>query len=406
MKKSIMIAVAMFLLAACVFLGIGYGFEYERVDTVYINEVVQSLSSGEPIAGKYDYTVIDREGNVLYSTVDVSEMSYEARINRAIGDGDTVVDFGEGKIVFYLDGQGRFEKMRSTFVWFAVACLLAMAICIAVGIAVFYRRALRPFARLKDFAGEVAKGNLDSPLIMDKYESFGSFSEAFDIMRNNLKESRLAEQKSAMEKRRLLQEIGHDIKTPLSSIKAVAECAMAQGEENYNVILDKANTIENLVNDFYQATLEEEGQLSIYLTKHTSEEFAKMLDESDYNLRIKRNAPPQCDILYDKIRMEQIIDNIIANSYKYADTSIDVDMSVKGNRFVTVFKDYGNGVDPEQLQYVMDRFYRGEKTSETLGQGLGLHICRKLVTRMGGEMSCRNEEGFVVEISLPLFGKN
>ncbi|MDE5991139.1 MAG: HAMP domain-containing histidine kinase [Clostridia bacterium] len=406
MKKTISIAVAAFFVAACVFLCIGYGFEYERVDTVFINEVKQSLSQGEPITGKYDYTLFDREGNILYSTVDVTEMSFEARISRALGDGDIVVDFKDDKIVFYTDAQGRFENMRATFIWFAVASLLAMATCIAVGLAVVYRRTLRPFSKLKDFAGEVAKGNLDSPLILDKYESFGSFGEAFDIMRNNLKESRLAEQKSAVEKRSLLQEIGHDIKTPLASIKAVAECSIAQGEENYKIILDKANMIENLVNDFYQATLEEEGQLNIYLTKHTSKEFAELIDESDYNSRVTRNAPAECDILYDKIRMGQIIDNIIANSYKYADTPIEVNMRVRENKFVTVIKDFGNGVDPKQLQYVMDRFYRGEKTSETLGQGLGLHICRKLIARMGGNMSCRNEDGFVVEIVLPIFGKN
>ena len=406
MKNTIFIAVATFLVVACVFLCIGYGFEYEKVDTVYINEVIQSLSVGEPITGKYDYTLFDREGNVLYSTVEQADMSYSARINRAVGNGDVLMDFGDDKIVFYTDGQGRFAKMRDTFIWFAVASLLAMAICLAIGVSIIYVRALRPFAKLKDFAGEVAKGNLDSPLILDRYQTFGAFGEAFDIMRNNLKESRIAEQKSSMEKRRLLQEIGHDIKTPLSSIRAIAECAIAQGEDDYNIILDKANTIENLVNDFYQASLEEEGQLSIYITKHTSEEFAKLIEESDYNSRVTRNSPPACDILYDKIRMSQIIDNIIANSYKYADTPINVDMSVRDNKFVTVIKDFGAGVDTKQLRYVMDRFYRGEKTSESLGQGLGLHICRKLVSRMGGEMNCRNDGGFAVEISLPVFGKN
>lgn len=406
MKKTIYITAAIFLTVACVFLCIGYSFQYERLDTVYINEVIQSLSIGQPVEGKYDYTLFDKDGKVLYSTVQVEEISFEGRINRAIGDGDIVVDYGENKIVFYTNSKVRFEKMKNTFVWFAVGSLLAMATAFAVSIYVVYRRTLRPFTKLKDFASEVARGNLDSPLLMDKYESFGAFGEAFDIMRNNLKESRLAEQKSTMDKRRLLQEIGHDIKTPLSSIKAVAECEIAQGEENYKIILDKANTIENLVNDFYQATLEEEGQLSIYLTKHTSDEFAKMIDESDYNFRVTRNTPPNCDILYDKIRMGQILDNIIVNSYKYANTPIDVNMSVSGDRFITQIKDSGKGVAPEQLQYVMDRFFRGEKKSETLGQGLGLHICRKLVTRMGGEMTCRNDNGFVVEISLPIFGKN
>ncbi|MDE6372494.1 MAG: HAMP domain-containing histidine kinase, partial [Clostridia bacterium] len=269
-------------------------------------------------------------------------------------------------------------------------------------ICLLYRRTVKPFEKLKVFSGEVAKGNLDFPLTLDKYNSFGAFGEAFDIMRNNLKESRLAEQKSVVDKRRLMQEIGHDIKTPLASIKAIAECGYAvDGNENYAVILDKASAIDNLVNDFYHATLEEEGQLNVFLTRHSSKDLAQLIATCDYNNRASINTPPDCFTLYDKIRMTQIIDNIIANSYKYADTDISVVMSERDGKLITLIRDSGAGVPPEQLSYVMDRFYRGEKTAEKLGQGLGLHICRKLVERMGGEMICRNEDGFVVEIALP-----
>ena len=67
-----------------------------------------------------------------------------------------------------------------------------------------------------------------------------------------------------------------------------------------------------------------------------------------------------------------------------------------------IFKDYGAGVAAEQLSYIMDRFYRGEKTAEKLGQGLGLNICRKLILRMGGDMNCYNDNGFVVQLNVPI----
>ncbi len=233
--------------------------------------------------------------------------------------------------------------------------------------------------------------------------SFGAFGEAFDIMRNNLRESRIAEQSVYMERRRLLQEIGHEIKTPLSTIKAVAECGFAvDGNENYTVISNKANAIDNLVNDFYQKALEEEGQLNVFITKHSQEDFKKLISECDYNGKIVLGEDINCNILYDKNRMIQIVDNIIANSYKYADTDIKVDMTLQGEQLKVKFKDYGDGVVPEQLSYIMDRFYRGEKTEEKLGQGLGLNICRKLVIRMGGDMNCYNDNGFVVELILPV----
>lgn len=397
---------AVFLIIASVFLCIGHGMEYERVDTVYINEVIQSIAAEKPVRGKYDYTYFDRDGEVVYSTVETAPLSYEHRLSKAIGEGDTVVDYGEGKVVFYIGARQRFERDKNLFVWFAAGACIVTAAMFAVCAAYLYGRTVRPFNKLKDFAMEVAGGNLDSPLILDRYGSFGAFGEAFDIMRNNLKESRFAEQKAASDRRKLMQEIGHDIKTPLASIKAVAECAAAQGARDFDIIIDKASTIENLVNGFYQSALEEEGQLGVYMTKHTGKELAELIDLSDYNSRVVRSQPPVCELLYDKIRMGQILDNVIANSYKYADTAIDVRFDLIEGRLITQIRDSGEGVSPEQLNYIMDRFYRGEKSKETSGQGLGLHICKKLVARMGGDMSCENDGGFVVRISLPVFGKN
>ncbi|MDE5756649.1 MAG: HAMP domain-containing histidine kinase, partial [Clostridia bacterium] len=401
MKKFIICVVALFVILATVCICVGASFEYQRIDNVYINEVLQGLDSGqEPEQKIYDYTVFDKDGLVLFSTIATQDMSYDARISKAVGNGDIVMDYKDCKVVFYIGSQQRFDNMRDVILVFVGVSFGVMAVAVALCVYLLFKRTVKPFEKLKAFSGEVAKGNLDFPLILDKYNSFGAFGEAFDIMRNNLKESRLAEQKSVVDKRRLMQEIGHEIKTPLASIRAIAECGCAvDSNEDFAVILDKANTIDNLVNDFYHATLEEEGQLNIYLTRHSSKEFAQMIASCDYNGRARINTPPDCFVLYDKIRMAQVIDNIIANSYKYADTDISVEMTERDGKLIATIRDSGSGVPPEQLSFVMDRFYRGEKTAEKLGQGLGLHICRKLVDRMGGEMTCRNDNGFVVEIA-------
>ncbi len=404
MKKFIVSLCLIFIAIGAVCLGIGLSFDYKKVDTVYINEVVQGLDFGtEPKEIVYHYALIDKTGEVLKSSKDVPEMAIETRLSKALADGDIVVDYGDKKIIFYTESNARFYSMRNTLIWIVEVSFVVLGLAMAIGCYFIYKRTVKPFNSLKSFAQEVAKGNLDSPLILDKYMSFGAFGEAFDIMRNNLRESRIAEQSVYMERRRLLQEIGHEIKTPLSSIKAVAECGFAvDGNENYTVISNKANAIDNLVNDFYQKALEEEGQLNVFITKHSQEDFKKLISECDYNGKIVLGEDINCNILYDKNRMIQIVDNIIANSYKYADTDIKVDMTLQGEQLKVKFKDYGDGVVPEQLSYIMDRFYRGEKTEEKLGQGLGLNICRKLVIRMGGDMNCYNDNGFVVELILPV----
>jgi len=404
MKKFIVSLCLIFIVIGAVCLGIGLSFDYKKVDTVYINEVVQGLDFGtEPKEIVYHYALIDKTGEVLKSSKDVPEMAIETRLSKALADGDIVVDYGDKKIIFYTESNARFYSMRNTLIWIVAVSFVVLGLAMAIGCYFIYKRTVKPFNSLKSFAQEVAKGNLDSPLILDKYMSFGAFGEAFDIMRNNLRESRIAEQSVYMESRRLLQEIGHEIKTPLSTIKAVAECGFAvDGNENYTVISNKANAIDNLVNDFYQKALEEEGQLNVFITKQSQEDFKKLINECDYNGKIVLGEDINCNILYDKNRMIQIVDNIIANSYKYADTDIKVDMTLQGEQLKVKFKDYGDGVVPEQLSYIMDRFYRGEKTEEKLGQGLRLNICRKLVIRMGGDMNCYNDNGFVVELILPV----
>ncbi len=404
MKKFIVSLCLIFIVIGAVCLGIGLSFDYKKVDTVYINEVVQGLDFGtEPKEIVYHYALIDKTGEVLKSSKDVPEMAIETRLSKALADGDIVVDYGDKKIIFYTESNARFYSMRNTLIWIVEVSFVVLGLAMAIGCYFIYKHTVKPFNSLKSFAQEVAKGNLDSPLILDKYMSFGAFGEAFDIMRNNLRESRIAEQSVYMERRRLLQEIGHEIKTPLSTIKAVAECGFAvDGNENYTVISNKANAIDNLVNDFYQKALEEEGQLNVFITKHSQEDFKKLISECDYNGKIVLGEDINCNILYDKNRMIQIVDNIIANSYKYADTDISVKMRIEDEKLKVTFKDYGDGVVPEQLSYIMDRFYRGEKTEEKLGQGLGLNICRKLVIRMGGDMNCYNDNGFVVELILPV----
>lgn len=405
MKKIICVIALLFITLLGIFLGVGFSIKYKKIDMVYINEVMQCVANGTvPNNIVYDYTIIDSEGNIKYSTKEIAEDNIPTLIGKAYGEGDIVKEVEGETIIFYLQRKNLFYAMRDNLLLVCSIAFVVMAITLAVLCWIIYVRTIKPFNKLKDFAAEVAKGNLDSPLVLDRYLTFGAFGEAFDIMRNNLRESRIAEQNEMLEKRKILQEIGHEIKTPLSTIKAVAECGMVSGDsESFGIISDKVNVIESMVNNFYQKALEEDGQLKVYITKHSLTELKKLIIECDYNDKINFNECEECNVLYDKIRMSQIVDNIIANSYKYAGTDINVEFFKSNEHLRVLIKDFGEGVAPEQLSFIMDRFYRGEKTAEKSGQGLGLYICRKLVARQGGEMRCYNDNGFVVEIVLPIY---
>ena len=107
---------------------------------------------------------------------------------------------------------------------------------------------IKPFKKLKGFAVRIAAGNLDFPLEMDRINLFGAFTESFDVMRDELKRSRIAEARAEAEKRELVAELSHDIKTPVASIKAASELGLLLADsdkvkDNYQNIIYKADQV-------------------------------------------------------------------------------------------------------------------------------------------------------------------
>lgn len=406
MKKMILsLSVSLLIMITIIAVGVSLTFnkEPENIDTVFINEVYSGALRGEFIEGKYDYIFIDKEGNIIYSTFsDTKDMSYEARLNDAIKNGYVVKEVGDSRLIFLVSNEDNFNKINSYYVISLITVSFLIAVFLVVYNVYFYIKYIRPFEKLESFALEVSGGNFDKELLFNKNNNFGAFEEAFDIMRSNLKKEKERADSLEESKKTLMAEIGHDIKTPLMSIRAISELgAIKSDDERYKIIIDKTNKIESLINDIYNATLEEIGQLDIKNRVHSIEDIYSLIKDVDYNGYISiKNYEENIDVIYDSFRMTQIFENIIINSYKYADTEIDV-ITEKDKEYIYIsFKDYGKGIEEKEKRYIMDKFYRGEKVSETNGQGLGLYISRKLIMRMGGDMSVENDNGFKVTVKI------
>ena len=103
--------------------------------------------------------------------------------------------------------------------------------------------------------------------------------------------------------------------------------------------------------------------------------------------------------------MSQVIGNIISNSYKYAETKIDVDYSVSEKYLEMSIKDYGPGVPRNELELITNKFYRGKRAENEKvdGSGLGLYIAKSLMLKMNGELICDSDDkGFSVTLMIPI----
>ncbi|MBR4818598.1 MAG: ATP-binding protein, partial [Clostridiales bacterium] len=109
-----------------------------------------------------------------------------------------------------------------------------------------------------------------------------------------------------------------------------------------------------------------------------------------------------CLIYADRLRLEQVIDNIAGNSFKYAGTPLEIEFHSDVDNLHVIFMDRGPGVPEEEIPLLTSKFYRGSLASGKDGSGLGLYLAAIFMERMGGGLEVRNREGggFVVEIVL------
>jgi len=230
-------------------------------------------------------------------------------------------------------------------------------------------------------------------------------------MRSELKKARLAEAQAQQSKKELVAKLSHDIKTPVASIKAVSEVGLAvtnneKDKANYTQIIGKADQINTLVTNLFTATLEELQQLTVTPTNTESSKVKTMLENADYLHKATIPDLPECLVYADSLRLQQVFDNIFANSYKYAKTDIVVTAQKADNYIVIGIEDYGGGVNAEELPVLKEKFKRGSNAKNTEGAGLGLYISDYFMKEMQGELNIENgEHGLKVTVTLTLSGK-
>lgn len=414
--------VLLLLLAFILFFGLTFSLflskEEEKLDVVAVNDIAESLAKhwgelGEmPLPGlRYglDYVVLDRSNHFLAASKEgLNENIYSAIENR-----DTIIDIsrdGEllGKLLIYNDTAERWQYYKVALQGRMVFLLALITVLCMLYMLIIDRSILKPFRKLQGFAKNVSEGRLDLPLEMDRGNLFGAFTESFEIMREELHKARENEKLANQSKRELVASLSHDIKTPVASIKAVAEVMHARTEDEtvkaqLDIIGSKADQINTLITNMFNAALEELQELKVTVGEWSSQILYDLIRNADYDHKVRLTKIEECLIIADELRLAQVVDNIISNSYKYAGTPIQVSSRICGDYLELAFEDFGPGVAAEELPLLFKKFFRAQNSKGKSGSGLGLYISKYLMSKMSGEILCENKEtGFVVKLRLLL----
>ena len=384
-----------------------------KTDPVKVNECMYSIKDNFGDTSKYDrqldYVVIDNNGDLTFKTRD----GLSETINEAIKTRGLVLDLeidGKvvGKVIFDYSMDEQLDGVKKDIV--VIFCIIGVLQILILTIWYVYikKSVLSPFKKLNSFAARVAEGNLDVPLTMDKGHVFGEFTESFDLMRTELKKARLAEKKAADDKKEMVAKLSHDIKTPVASIKSTSEIGMAitkeeRTKEMFGVINTKTDQIKSLVDNLFTSSVHDITEIDVNPGMQTSDTITALIKNSDYLSRAGSFEIPECSVYFDKLRLQQVFDNIFMNSYKYADTDISVASEMSGDYLVIRVSDKGPGVKEEELPLIREKYKRGSNASGNEGAGLGLFLTEYFMEKMDGKMGLKNlNPGFEVSVYLRL----
>jgi signal transduction histidine kinase len=276
-----------------------------------------------------------------------------------------------------------------------------------------YFRFGRPLEALFNAINAVGTGNL-SVRVPEKNKS-DMFSDLFKRFNKMVTDLERAEQ----QRRNLTADIAHELRTPLhiiqGNLEGVLDGIYQPTSEHINATLDETQLLTRLVNDLQMLSLAETGQLPLHpthfplanLIQDLTTSFAPQAASLGINFHTKLTEPDQT-ITADYDRLDQVLSNLISNALHYTPVGgniiIETGTGSDPERNVQIIiKDSGQGIAPEDLPFIFDRFWRGNKSrGERTHSGLGLAITKQLVLAHHGTIEAISELGhgttFIIEL--------
>lgn len=387
---------------------------YEKVSPLlekYDIELKVFSASGDPIFNSAAHQRSDgasiwpdrlRKFNVDILTQEHGELSAEIKANSF-----SVQPFRQFQVIIYAVLGG------------AVIGLSVLAALILLWTWYISKTVLHPLKDIYHATEEVIEGNLDYKIRYVKKDEIGRFIEGFNLMRSHLKKSIEQRQQYEQARKQLIASISHDLRTPLASIKGYVEGledGIVRNEEMqqkyYRVIKSKTDQLDRLIDDLFEFSKFELEQLSIDKSLVNSSEFfqeaflSAQMDYRDVDL-VLAGPLPSVSLNIDSARIKQVMSNLVDNAVKYGGTKIVMEVGEHGGFVQLSIKDNGQGIHSEDLPYIFNAFYRGEKSRsrESGGTGLGLAIVKYIIEAHGGEIHAKSQPGIGSEFTftLPLY---
>lgn len=326
------------------------------------------------------------------------------------------IRFGNGQpgTLYVLEDASKLLRLMRFF--FPLVCLaLLLVLGLTNGLLTYFvsRSIIKPLLILQQAAEQITHGNLDWQLQLVQKNEIGRLGNAFEEMRQRLKESLLKQLQYEESRKEMLSNISHDLKTPLTAIMNCVDGlrdGIADTPEKqlkyYTMMHKKASDMNAQIDELLLFSKLDMNRVpysfeivdaAAFLRGYTEE---LQLDPQNRDVRFIYQYPDHTALYAeaDREKLGRVIANIVENSLKYMDKpnkEIRFDIK-KGLSHLTVkVEDNGRGIAAEALPYIFERFYREDpsRNRDAGGNGLGLAIVKQIVEAHGGTAWAESERG-------------
>jgi signal transduction histidine kinase len=290
--------------------------------------------------------------------------------------------------------------------------LLVFAGGMAMVLGTFFSNALAArIGAVEQSARRLATGDLTVRAPVQGNDELASLATTFNDMASQLQAADLKQRELERLRSDLIAWVGHDLQTPLASIRAILEALadrVVDDPDNIQRYLQMAQrdvrSLSLLIDDLFQMAQLDAGGLQLDLAPNSLSDLVSDTLESFSALAAQKTihlsgevAPDVDPVRMDAARIGRVLNNLVSNALRFtpAGGAVVVQARRDGSRVVVSISDTGEGIDPADLPHVFDQFYRGEKSRSraTGGAGLGLAIAQGIVKAHGGEISADSQPG-------------
>lgn len=376
-------------------------------ETLKGSELLQQLPSFEK-AGRKEMEPAKRVGNELYSIMQLDFTYTDTRTGSmfVVSKVNPVVNFA-----------------RKFFPVLFLSMLIILVVT-NVGLTYFVSKSIIvPLRHLEKAVKRIKEGDLDFQVKVNGKDEIAQLGNAFEEMRYQLQESIQTQLQFEENRKELISNISHDLKTPLTAIRgyvAGIQDGIADTPDKMSkyvrTISSKAEEMDHLIDELFLYSKLDLKRLPfqfelVYVLpfiRDWTDELQFDLEKKGIVFTMDIQVQPTTQASIDRDKLKRVISNIMDNCVKYMDKPekrIGLRAFHQGASIVIEITDNGRGIDAEALPHIFDRFYRAEPSRNQLtgGSGLGLAIAKQMIEGHGGHIQAHSVkgEGTQIAISLP-----